>query len=352
MRPDPGRGAHASLLSSDSSAYTMISFSKMTFAALLVIFPAVTLAEERPTNVTVCDYYAEKIGGSNTVETEKLVMALVLHSSLLGPYSKYNSVPIADFTGALVPTVFNGEYVDLRDYFNGGYASTNTGGSSGVAVNFWDDGGIEAAMQTLPGNGNATANQDRFFNHVYSYFGTFLGCSFIGSVELPAYIGKASMYEVHKFMDLNYAELGYFIDQAVRGLLSIGFTVSDAQYINATLNAVFGERCSQPAAIIPPSAGPQLQAICIADDCPLALNSTCSSYDVVIAPAVANATLVGNYTKAPNGSTSVNTSYTVTTWSTPTPSTSTKSGAGKAVTRLPAIGFTIVGSVLVSMGLL
>jgi hypothetical protein len=37
-----------------------------------------------------------------------------------------------------------------------------------------------------------------FATHVYSYFGTFLGCSKIGSPELPAYTGKASMYEVHK----------------------------------------------------------------------------------------------------------------------------------------------------------
>jgi hypothetical protein len=37
-----------------------------------------------------------------------------------------------------------------------------------------------------------------FFTHVYSYFGKFLGCSHIGSTQLPNYAGKASMYEVHK----------------------------------------------------------------------------------------------------------------------------------------------------------
>jgi hypothetical protein len=37
-----------------------------------------------------------------------------------------------------------------------------------------------------------------FFAHVYSYFGTFLGCSELGGDVLPAYAGQASMYEVHK----------------------------------------------------------------------------------------------------------------------------------------------------------
>lgn len=145
-----------------------------------------------------------------------------------------------------------------------------------------------------------------FFTHVYSYFGTFLGCSHIGSSTLPAYKGKASMYEVHKFMDLNKAEMGFFVDQAVRGLLSIGFSQDDAQFVNNTLNTVFNKRCAPATPVVPASAGPQLQAICIAADCPLSVNDTCSKYEDAVAPAVANATLIGNYTKDANGSTSTN----------------------------------------------
>ncbi|KAL6406530.1 hypothetical protein AUP68_09327 [Ilyonectria robusta] len=109
-------------------------------------------------------------------------------------------------------------------------------------------------------------------------------------------------------MDLNAAEMGFFVDQAVRGLLSIGFTDSDAQFVNNTLDTVFNHRCAPPAAVIPPTSGPQLQAICIAPDCSLSANDTCSAYDAAVPPLVANSSLIGNYTKAANGSTSVNSS--------------------------------------------
>lgn len=109
-------------------------------------------------------------------------------------------------------------------------------------------------------------------------------------------------------MGLNAAEMGFFVDQAVRGSLSIGFTDSDAQFVNNTLDTVFNYRCAPPAAVIPPTAGPQLQAICIAPDCSLAANDTCSAYDAAVPALVANSTLIGNYAKAANGSTSVNSS--------------------------------------------
>ena len=53
--------------------------------------------------------------------------------------------------------------------------------------------------------------------------------------------------------------------------------------------------------------GPQLQAICIAPDCILSVNDTCSAYASAVAPAVADTKLIGNYSKAANGTTSLNT---------------------------------------------
>ena len=103
-------------------------------------------------------------------------------------------------------------------------------------------------------------------------------------------------------MDLSAAEMGFFIDQAVRGLLSFGFESADAQYVNATLNAVFNKRCA-PAAPVVPANITALQAICVAPDCALSPNDTCSAYAPAVPPAVANATLIGNYTKAADGST-------------------------------------------------
>lgn len=111
-------------------------------------------------------------------------------------------------------------------------------------------------------------------------------------------------------MYLNAAEMNFFIDQAVKGLISFGFSNDDAQFVNSTLNAKFNKRCAPAEAIIPPTAGPQLQPICIAPDCALSPNDTCSAYDKVSTPAVANATLLGNYTKDAAGRTSLNASTT------------------------------------------
>ncbi|KAH7142060.1 hypothetical protein EDB81DRAFT_653776 [Dactylonectria macrodidyma] len=270
------------------------------------------MAQERPNTTTPCDYYAEKTVGANTADNQSILMALVLHSALIGPFSNYSTVPVDDFTGALTATTFRGQSVDLNVYFNGATKSANTGKSTGEAIDFFTAGGLDATRNLKPSNGDTNSAQHIFFTHVYSYFGTFLGCSHIGSSKLPAYAGKASMFEVHKFMDLNAAEMGFFVDQAVRGLLSIGFTDSDAQFVNNTLETVYNRRCAPPAGVIPPTAGPQLQAICIAPDCSLAENDICPAYDPAVPPLVANSTLIGNYTKAANGSTSVNSSATST----------------------------------------
>ncbi|KAI1119776.1 hypothetical protein F5Y10DRAFT_283795 [Nemania abortiva] len=318
-----------------------------SLAATLVLCcePQLVIATERPENVTACDFYTQKTIGDITPANQQLLMTLVLHSALLGPYSQYNTVPVDDFTGALYPRQYQGSYVDLGVYFNGALASANTGKDEGEAVDFLDDGGLAIARQSKPGNGNTQSNQYVFFTHVYAYFGTFLGCSTLGTPEFPPYAGKASMYEVHKYMDLNAAEMGYFIEQAVKGLISFGFSDPDAQFVNATLAGKFDKRCPPAEAIIPASAGPQLQAICVAPDCALSANDTCSVYGDVTAPAVANATLVGNFTKDASGQSSLNISST-TSGATPKPTSSSSRSANADLTRI--IFTLLVGSQLLT----
>lgn len=60
--------------------------------------------------------------------------------------------------GILAPGMMNGTEVNLLPYFDGGLASSNRGGSSGVAVNFLDDGGAAPLMMNMPANGT-TSNQ-------------------------------------------------------------------------------------------------------------------------------------------------------------------------------------------------
>jgi hypothetical protein len=111
-------------------------------------------------------------------------------------------------------------------------------------------------------------------------------------------------------MYLSAAEMGYFVEQAVKGLISFGFNDADAKFVNDSLNQVFNKRCAPAIHLIPDTAGPQRQSICIAPDCSLHVNNTCSVYDRDSTPAVANATLLGNYTKDANGHTGFNISAT------------------------------------------
>ncbi|KAJ8119308.1 hypothetical protein O1611_g10635 [Lasiodiplodia mahajangana] len=105
--------------------------SILAAASLLCCEPQLVVAVGRPENVTACDFYAQKTIGDITPASQQLLMTLVLHSALLGPYSQYNTVPVDDFTGALYPRQYQGSYVDLSVYFNGALASSNTGKDKG-----------------------------------------------------------------------------------------------------------------------------------------------------------------------------------------------------------------------------
>ena len=105
------------------------------------------------------------------------------------------------------------------------------------------------------------------------------------------------MYNVHKYMGLDAAQVGYFIQQVGLSAASFGVSNDDVTAVGKSLTSAFDMKCAA-AASIPPSAPPALQAICIADDCPLAMNATCSAYGNVTAPMVVNATLAGNATSS------------------------------------------------------
>lgn len=108
------------------------------------------------------------------------------------------------------------------------------------------------------------------------------------------------MYEVHKYMDTDKYEWGFFTKQIVDAVASLGFDEADVKYTNDGLYATFGDRCSPPATVIPPDAEPELQAICVAGNCPLSKESACGAYPnggPVEQPVIANPSLVGNVTK-------------------------------------------------------
>jgi hypothetical protein len=192
-----------------------------------------------------------------------------------------------------------------------------------------------------------TVKSSFLLTHLYEFFGALLGCSMMGQTGFPSYMGEASQYQVHKFMDLNVYQMTYFIEQVGMSALSFGVTMDDVTAVGKALNSAFNIRCAPPTTIIP-AQGPQLQSICIDGDCPLSPNATCASYEPVVVPlnVTANHTFTapgsfGTATVAPSGmsssmSMSMSMSGTATTMmasgtATSTPSSVSSAGAGQVI---------------------
>ncbi|KAI0199940.1 hypothetical protein F4808DRAFT_471143 [Astrocystis sublimbata] len=268
-------------------------FSKVSALAVA----ASTAQAQRPEDTSICDYYTTALLKDNSADNQATLLTLVVNTVVIGNYTQPNvgvSVP-----GILAKGQYNGNDVNLLPYFNGDLASSNRGGDKGVSVNFLDDGGAEPLKKNKPANG-VSSNQYFLLTHLYQFFGSLLGCSQQGMPGFDAYDGFPSMYEVHKFMALDENEVGYFITQVGLAASSFGVADSDVQAVGKALIGLFDHRCSPPTTAIK-AQGPQLQAICIADTCPLAENATCDKYEPVIEPTLvsssssASATPTGSY---------------------------------------------------------
>lgn len=153
-------------------------------------------------------------------------------------------------------------------------------------------------------------------------------------------------------------ETGYFNEQIVLAAKSLGFEEADCDFTLKGLDATFGNRCSPAAVVIPASAGPQLQAICVSENCPLDPNATCSAYPdngFVPFPEIANATLAGavvkeNDTSAASTASASGTSSPTGSSTGTAPTTSARSGASALEL---SSAFKIVGTLVtvVSAGL-
>jgi hypothetical protein len=107
-------------------------------------------------------------------------------------------------------------------------------------------------------------------------------------------------------MDLSAEEVSYFITQVGLSASSFGIATKDVTAVGNALNKFFGYKCASAESIIP-TAPAELQAICIANDCPTASNATCAADAVAVEPANNTATTMGSsdVTKnSPSGSAS------------------------------------------------
>ena len=186
--------------------------------------------------------------------------------------------------GILAPGEAMGEKVNLAPYFTGALLSSNRNNKP-TSVNFLDGGGAAPLMKNMPAE-DKTSNQYFLLTHLYEFFGALLGCTQQGMTGFDAYSGDGSMYDVHKFMDLSYADVTYFITQVALAAGSFGVAKDDITAVGEALGGLFNVRCGPATAVIP-SQGKLLQSICIDKSCPEAKGGDCSKYDAAVEPSKA-----------------------------------------------------------------
>jgi len=235
--------------------------------------------------------------------------------------------------------MINGTAVNLAPYFTGALLSTNTGGSKGASVNFLDGGGAAPLMMNMAAN-NVTSRQYFLLNHLYEFFGVLLGCSQQGGADYSSYEGRASQYEVHKFMQLGYGEITYFIQQVGLSAASFGVATEDVTAVGTALTNAFGFRCEPPTTIVP-AQGPQLQSICADQSCPVSPGAVCASYNNTIPEP-------GNATSSTSGGTPTSTGTGSKTSGTST-GTSPPATVSKAAGATVAVSFAALAGGLAAM---
>jgi len=303
-------------------------------------------AAQRPSGTSICDYYTKALLGNTSAANEYTVLTLLVNTAVVGSSVKKPTLPGVTFptnvtvTGIVNKGQYGGKDVNLLPFFSGALASSNRGGSSGVAVNFLDDGGATPLINGKPANGT-TSNQYMLLTHLYQFFGALLGCSSYGMGAFPAYQGKTSLGDVHKFMDLSETEFAYFISQVGAAAASFGVASADITDVATALNNTFGLRCAAPIAVLP-KAPKEIQAICVDSSCPLSPNNSCSAYGKISEPSAASsgaAKASGSTVASSTGSSAAGKSTGSSTGSAASPSSTKKSSA---VTNVAGV-FTVVG---------
>ncbi|KAF1972087.1 hypothetical protein BU23DRAFT_581093 [Bimuria novae-zelandiae CBS 107.79] len=248
-----------------------------------------TLAAAAAQNMSLCDKYTTALLKDNNATNQYTLLTLLVNTVVIGNYTQPNKNRVP---GILAPGEYMGEQVNLLPYFNGELKSSNRGGSSGVSINFLDDGGAAPLMMNMPAN-STDSNQYFLLTHLYQFFGKLLDCSGYSTMNFPKYSG-VDMASAHAFMALSPSEFGYFVTQVGLAATSFGVSSSDVSAVADVLNTLFGYRCSPKTTVIP-EMGETLNSICQNEKCPLDPNATCDAYPnkgIVMEPelAMANAT--------------------------------------------------------------
>jgi len=281
----------------------------MRLSRVVAVFLGATyVSAQAPAGTSMCDYYTTAVLKNNTADNQLALLTVLVNTAVIGNYSSFgNGMAVP---GILTKGAYMGSPVNLLPFFDGtSGATTNTGngtnqvaGTNSVAtagVNFLDGGGATPLMNNMPAN-DVTSNQYGLLTHLYEFFGILLGCSLQSTVNpspttpsdpnypfgdvsanggFNSYQGDPSMYDVHRFMNLTAADLGYFITQVALAAESLGVASSDVDKVGVALATTFTELCLAPSVIVPGvPAAYQDPAICQDVSCSKAMSDSCNAY--------------------------------------------------------------------------
>ncbi|KAI0140197.1 hypothetical protein GGR57DRAFT_488258 [Xylariaceae sp. FL1272] len=237
---------------------------------------ASVVAAQRPSDASICDYYAEAKYGSNSSDSQFKLMEHIVALAFGGGTDLKGASNLS--TGILNTGNFEGLAVNLRPWFDGSEPTTNLNDQA-VGIDWLDDGAQKPLMDFLEGESSSVvldkgSNEFRLFAHFYSAFGHVFGCTLVqGFPKANDSGGPINLAYVHKYMNLNQTHLGHFIDQLTLASKFYGFSDADADTLNTYMNAHYNVRCL-------PADNGQLTSLCQAPECPLAAPSPdCAAYD-------------------------------------------------------------------------
>jgi plastocyanin len=211
------------------------------------------------TTENICPYYSRLVYGNILSENEASLMTLIVSTAVLGTTTNTPVVPGLLATTSPVLQFFNGSMPYINRAVNDAMYTCNT---PPCTINFAAD----------------TAAYGILASHLVAFFGTALGCA--GS---PGFITAAisgltpSMYDVHKLMGIDNAQMQYFITQillTVENLTGVNLRAGDGTTVQNFLNGFNrGATDSAEAGMGLPTTTDG-QAICTAADCPLGAGAT------------------------------------------------------------------------------
>ena len=123
----------------------------ITSAIFATTLAATGVLAQRPSTVSICDYYSNALLNASNATTQYTLLTLLVNTAVIGNYTTPNKLAVP---GILAKDAkYNGTTVNLLPYFSGDLLSSNRGGTKGVGINFLDGGGATPLTKNKPAEG-------------------------------------------------------------------------------------------------------------------------------------------------------------------------------------------------------